>query len=199
VRKNAVASPFNEAIYKFPLQIFIILEKMPVTFFTSDALPSNNYVIFLPKPWKTSFITVLKYETATCLSFMVESTMIDTYNYDLFFREDIYNFELARFLRIDNYYSLFNRVRYTTIEATSKTPVLSSSFLYKNAVWLEREFLEMYGGSINSLYDTRNLLLEYSFTDSPLVKTYPTEGFVDIYYNFFTDQLSYVNHDYVEL
>jgi len=49
VKKNAVASPFNEAIYKFPFQLFLILEKMPVTFFTSEALPSNHYVIFLPK------------------------------------------------------------------------------------------------------------------------------------------------------
>jgi len=49
VKKNAVASPFNESIYKFPFQIFMILEKMPVTFFTSDAVPSNHYIIFLPK------------------------------------------------------------------------------------------------------------------------------------------------------
>jgi len=49
VKKNAVASPFNEAIYKFPLQLFMILEKMPVAFFTSEALTSNHYVIFIPK------------------------------------------------------------------------------------------------------------------------------------------------------
>jgi NADH dehydrogenase (ubiquinone) Fe-S protein 3 len=94
---------------------------------------------------------------------------------------------------------LFNRVRYSTIEASTKNPLFSSSFLYKNAVWLEREFIEMYGGLVHSLYDTRNLLLEYSFTENPLVKTYPTEGFVDIYYDFFRDQLCYVNHDYIEL
>ena len=57
----------------------------------------------------------------------------------------------------------------------------------------------MYGSLVQSIYDTRNLLLEYSFTDNPMLKTYPTEGFVDIYYDFFRDQLCYVNHDYVEL
>jgi NADH:ubiquinone oxidoreductase subunit C len=130
---------------------------------------------------------------------MVESTMVDTYNYDLFFREEEHHFELSRFLRLDNYYSLFNRVRYSTIEAGTKKPLFSSATLYKNAVWLEREFVEMYGGVVNSLYDARNLLLEYSFTENPMVKTYPTEGFVDIYYDFFRDQLCYVNHDYIEL
>jgi len=172
---------------------------MPVTFFTSEALPSNHYVIFLPKSWKGSFIIALKYETATSLTYMVESTMVDTYNYDLFFREEEYDIELARLLRIDNYYSLFNRVRYSTIESASKKPLFSSTVVYKNAIWLERELSEMYGGILNSIYDTRNLLLEYSFAENPLVKTYPTEGFIDITMNFFRDQLCYVNHDYIEL
>jgi hypothetical protein len=65
---------------------------------------------------------------------MVESSIIDTYNYDLFSREEQYNLELPRFLRIDNYYSLYNRVRYTSIEASTKKPLYSSSTLYKNAV-----------------------------------------------------------------
>ncbi len=199
MKRNAVASPFNETIYKFPFQLFIILEKMPVTFFTSEALTSNHYIIFIPKLWKVSFITALKYETSTSLSFLTESTIIDTYNYDLFSRHEKYALELSRLLRVDNYYSLFNKVRYTTIETVTKTNLYTSSILYKNATWLEREFLEMYGTNLNTIYDTRNLLLEYSFTDNPMLKTYPTEGFVDIYYDFFRDQLCYVNHDYVEL
>ncbi len=199
MKKNAVASPFNEAIYKFPFQIFMILEKMPVTFFTSEALTSNHYIIFLPKTWKTSLVVALKYETATSLTYMVESTVIDTYNYDLFGVEESHDFELSRFLRLDNYYSLFNKARYSTVEALTTKPLSSSSIIYKNSIWLEREFVEMYGGLVQSIYDTRNLLLEYSFTENPLIKTYPSEGFVDIYYDFFRDQLCYINHDYVEL
>jgi NADH:ubiquinone oxidoreductase subunit C len=172
---------------------------MPVTFFTSEALTSNHYVIFIPKVWKTAFITTIKYETATSLSYLVESTIIDTYNYDLFAKEEDYSVEISRFLRIDNYYSLFNRARYSTIESLSNKPLFSGSVVYKNSIWLEREFTEMYGGIVKSIYDTRNLLLEYSFIENPMVKTYPTEGFLDIYYDFFRDQLCYVNHDYVEL
>lgn len=199
MKRNAVASPFNETIYKFPFQLFIILEKMPVTFFTSEALTSNHYVMFIPKMWKTSLLATLKFETTTNLSLLVESTMIDTYNYNLFSKDDDYSIELSRMLRFDNYYSIFNRVRYTTIETATNKGLYSSSTFFKNATWLEREFLEMYGATINTIYDTRNLLLEYSFTDNPMLKTYPTEGFVDIYYDFFRDQLCYVNHDYVEL
>ena len=172
---------------------------MPVTFFTSDAVTSNHYILYIPKKWKLSLITTLKYETTTSLSFLVESTVIDTYKYDLFSKNEGCNIEMSRLLRIDNYFSLFNRIRYTLIESSTKTPLYSSATLFKNAIWLEREFLEMYGPLINTMYDTRNLLLEYSFTDNPMLKTYPTEGFIDIYYDFFRDQLCYVNHDYVEL
>lgn len=172
---------------------------MPVTFFTSDAVTSNHYILYIPKQWKLSLITALKYETTTSLSFLVESTIIDTYNYNLFSRDEDYSIEMSRLLRVDNYLSLYNRVRYTLIESSTKKPLQSSSTVFKNAIWLEREFLEMYGPIINTIYDTRNLLLEYSFTDNPMLKTYPTEGFVDIYYDFFRDQLCYVVHDYIEL
>jgi len=177
----------------------MILEKMPVTFFTSDAVTSNHYILYVPKQWKFSLISALKYEAATSLTFLVESTAIDTYKYNLFNRNEMYEIGVNRMLRIDNYFSLFNRIRYTIIESASKQPFYSSSTLFKNAIWLEREFLEMYGPLLDTIYDTRNLLLEYSFTDNPMLKTYPTEGFVDIYYDFFRDQLCYVNHDYVEL
>ena len=179
--------------------MFIILEKMPATFFTSDAVTSNHYILYVPKQWKFSLLSTLKYETSTSLTFLVESTVIDTYGYGVFTRGDTYDLGFSRTLRVDNYFSLFNRTRYSIIESAGKQPFCSSSALFKNAVWLEREFLEMYGPSLDTIYDTRNLLLEYSFMDNPMLKTYPTEGFVDIYYDFFRDQLCYVNHDYVEL
>jgi len=49
VRKNAVASSINNRKYKFPFQLFLILEKMPVVFFTSEAVTSNHYILLIPK------------------------------------------------------------------------------------------------------------------------------------------------------
>jgi len=172
---------------------------MPVTFFTSDALTSNHYIFFVPNKWTHAVQVTLKYETATSLTYLVDSTGIDTYQYDLFDIEENYNISVPRFLRLNNYYSLTNRARYTVMNAWTKNKLVSCATIYKNAVWLEREISEMYGISIQTIRDSRNLLLEYSCTDNTMVKTYPTEGFVDIYYDFFRDQLCYVNHDYVEL
>jgi NADH:ubiquinone oxidoreductase subunit C len=142
---------------------------------------------------------LLKYETATSLSFLVESTAIDTYNYGLFEKDEDYDFELPRLLRIDNYYSLSTHVRYTLLESVTTKALHSATYIFKNAIWLERELTEMYNVVIKTKNDSRNLLLDYSTTDSPMLKTHPAEGYVDIYYDFFRDQLCYVNHDYVEL
>lgn len=172
---------------------------MPVTFFTSNALTSNHYILYTPNTWKSSLIAVLKYETHNSLTYLSESTAIDTYKYTPFQHSDNLSSELTRFLKVENLYSLYSRTRYTVIEAISKKPIYTSSIFFKNAIWLERELIEMYGVLIHTYFDTRNLLLEYSFTDYPMVKTYPCEGYVDIYYDFFRDQLCYVNHDYVEL
>ncbi len=186
-------------IYRFPFQLFLILEKMPVTFFTSNALTTNHYVLFIPKNWKQAFLSTIKYETAAGLTCLIESTIIDTYQFPLFTQPASFSLAAARLLRVENYISLTSRTRYTVIESATRRPLSTSSFFFKNAVWLEREFLEMYGPVLTSIYDTRNLLLEYSFTENPMLKTYPTEGFADVYYDFFRDQLCYVQHEYVEL
>lgn len=172
---------------------------MPAHFFTSDSLTSNHYILFIPKSWKTTLITVLKYETGTSLTFCVDSTGIDAYKYELFSRPEDYNLQLPRILRVDNYYSLSARTRYTVLEGSNQAPFSSSTGRYKNALWLERELCEMYGVTCRTIHDSRNLLLEYTFSDTPMLKNYPTEGFVDIYYDFFRDQLCYVSHDYIEL
>jgi NADH:ubiquinone oxidoreductase subunit C len=47
--------------------------------------------------------------------------------------------------------------------------------------------------------DTRRLLLDYSKQENPLLKDYPVEGFNDVFYNFFEDQVVYSNATVVEL
>ena len=37
--------------------------------------------------------------------------------------------------------------------------------------------------------DTRRLLLDYSKQENPLLKDYPVEGFNDVFYSFFEDQV----------
>lgn len=57
----------------------------------------------------------------------------------------------------------------------------------------------MFGIIFNNTADIRNLLLDYSKTEYPMLKEFPCEGYFDIYYNFMDDQLQYVDSEYVEL
>ena len=50
-----------------------------------------------------------------------------------------------------------------------------------------------------SKIDTRRLLLDYSKQENPLLKDYPVEGFNDVFYNFFEDQVVCSNLTVIEL
>lgn len=81
-----------------------------------------------------------------------------------------------------------------------KKPQLASiEGLYKNAGWIERETAEMYGINYKNKKDVRKLLTDYSNFENPMLKSYPSEGFFDVFYNFFDDQVVLTNNSVVEL
>ena len=47
--------------------------------------------------------------------------------------------------------------------------------------------------------DKRRLLLDYSKQENPLLKSFPSEGFTDVFYNFFENQTLYTCNSTVEL
>ena len=71
--------------------------------------------------------------------------------------------------------------------------------LYLNSNWLERELVEFFGLIYFDKVDTRNLLLDYNFTSNPLLKSFPTEGYQEIFYNFSSHTLDYTAAEFVEL
>jgi NADH:ubiquinone oxidoreductase subunit C len=87
----------------------------------------------------------------------------------------------------------------TTYNNTNLNKISSIDKIFKSAGWLERETGEMFKISYNFKTDTRRLLLDYSKQENPLLKDYPVEGFNDVFYNFFEDQVVYNNSTVVEL
>jgi NADH dehydrogenase (ubiquinone) Fe-S protein 3 len=57
----------------------------------------------------------------------------------------------------------------------------------------------MFGINYYNKKDIRKLLLDYSKVESPLLKDFPTEGFSEVFYDFFEDQVVYLNNDSIEL
>jgi len=70
---------------------------------------------------------------------------------------------------------------------------------FKNLLFLEREVQEMFGLKILNLIDNRNLLLDYNKQYNPLLKSFFSEGFEEVYLNLFTDKLNYLQNYYIEL
>ena len=57
----------------------------------------------------------------------------------------------------------------------------------------------MFGLNYRFKKDLRKLLVDYSTMDNPLLKSYPLEGFFDVFYNFFDDQVLCVESSNIEL
>jgi len=70
------------------------------------------------------------------------------------------------------------------------------SFIYQNAVWLEREVRDMFGTGFTGLLDSRRLLTDYGFEGFPLRKDFPLIGYFELR---FDDEVRLVVYEPVEM
>ena len=71
--------------YQFPINIFIVFEKVNFSVYTSEVLTPNHYLCYIPKSWYYGLNLFLKKELFYSYSFLVEMSVIDTMNYKNFF------------------------------------------------------------------------------------------------------------------
>jgi NADH/F420H2 dehydrogenase subunit C len=64
------------------------------------------------------------------------------------------------------------------------SPVLSSTSVFVNANWWEREIWDMYGIWFENHPDLRRILTDYGFDGFPLRKDFPLVGYSEILYDF---------------
>lgn len=183
--------------YQFPINLFIIFEKINPVIYTSQILTPNHYVCFLPNKWYYGFNLVLKKELFFNFSNLTDMSCIDTLKYDKFIPEQTL-LNKKRFLLYNIYYFYWIKVRFTLIQF-SESRVESIDSIYKNASWLEREVGEMYGIKYNNKKDNRSLLLDYSRNEFPMLKDFPCEGYYEIYYDFFENKVQYIKNEFIEL
>jgi NADH-quinone oxidoreductase subunit C len=67
--------------------------------------------------------------------------------------------------------------------------IFSIAELFPNANWLEREIAELHGVFFLGKKDLRNLLLQYGDTSAPMLKSYPSIGTREIFYDSVSDLL----------
>lgn len=99
----------------------------------------------------------------------------------------------------------YNIINYTTSYRLlcnifiNNNQLYSLETLYNNSNWMERELIEFLGINFINKLDTRNLLLDYNILINPLLKNFPVEGIQELYYNFQTNTLDYINTEFIEL
>lgn len=181
---------------KFPMNIFIVFEKVKPVVYTSQTLTSNHFVCLIPSNWYKNINIFMKNELFLATTFLVDSTIIDLlkYNDNIMFLN-----EKKRFLKYNIYYTYMLKNRLTLLQLF-KTPTLDTiDNIYYNSSWLERENSEMYGINYINKKDNRSLLLDYSRNEYPMLKDFPTEGYDEIYFDFFENKINYIKNEFIEL
>jgi len=122
--------------------------------------------------------------------------------FDLNFSE-VSCLELSAFQKNNNIYVYWVYIHYKMLKnfifITNTNVIKSYQMYFKNLLFLEREVQEMFGLKILNLIDNRNLLLDYNKQYNPLLKSFFSEGFEEVYLNLFTDKLNYLQNYYIEL
>lgn len=188
--------------YIFPLQIFLILEKSNILFWSSKTLSPNTYICLLNYKWFYTLNLILRNEVFLNTSTLIENTAIDTrFNNNFNNKLNIF-YNNNKLLNCYNYYFINLKLRLIfliNLKNNFKPYMYSIDKIFPNANWLERETSEMYGILYYFKSDVRKLLLDYSKIENPLLKDFSSEGIQDVFYNFFENQVTLNKSEIIEL
>ena len=98
-----------------------------------------------------------------------------------------------------NYHLLSIDFNFNTIIRTYVSEfesIMSISEIFKSSVWLEREVWDMFGVYFKNNLDLRRILTDYGFPYHPLRKTFPLQGYHNIYYDYINKKILYRNNKY---
>lgn len=181
----------------FPIQIFIILEKIYINLWTNSLNSKNTFFVHLNKNWLLPFTQILKNESFLNNSSLIESSFLDM---SLNLKNYNNNFNLNGILYYKIFiFSLKLKIFILSINNSNVKIYKSIDKIFLNSNWLERESSEMYNLKFEYKDDTRNLLLEYSRKEGVMLKIFHIEGLNDIYYSFFENQIITKKNVLIEL
>lgn len=98
----------------------------------------------------------------------------------------VYLFFLKPFF---NYINLFSLSLKTKIKYFKNYYTFSVTSIFSNYWWLEREAAELTDILFFNKFDNRNLLLEYFILFKPMLRTFPSFGIYELFYDTFNFNL----------
>lgn len=178
------------------LQLFFFFPKLDCRFFTSSVNRANHFFFLFPSSGLRALSLICKRELFFGPSQLVESTAIDLTGYE--------NHNASFFVKSPNQlvsysFFFFYLKKRLTFFFVNTVDLVSIDSIFLNANWLERELSEMYGVFYCKKLDQRNLLLDYTFLDSPMRKSFPSVGYEELSYSLITESCEYLPINAVEL
>lgn len=189
--------------YIFPIQIFLILEKMNINLYSSEKNYFNHYNIFLSNNWLLPFSMLIKNELTLNENFLLENSALDLKYYSNF--NKYFNFFNLNFDKLIYYTFNINSLKLKiSIFLLNKLyfknyNIHSLDKIYPNASWIERETSEMYGIKFYNKKDCRKLMLDYSLNENPMLKDFPLEGNRQVFFSFFENQVITQTNKFIEI
>lgn len=178
--------------------------KQSIRIFSSARNSDNHYLVFM-FGFNSELLKLLKSRVGSYFVSLIDVVGIDltkTSNYNLFFNVVGLQLPSSFFDRCVVYntfdYKLSSRYSFWCF-SRAQDGFISLERTFSNSNWLERELVEFFNINVLARTDTRNLLLDYNCIANPLLKSYPTEGHQEIFFNHLTYNLEYVNTEFVEL
>lgn len=188
--------------YIFPINIFIVFEKLNTNIWSSKLLKPNHFFLLIDQNWFYALNLYFKNDLFLNNSTLIDNSAIDTLKFSKINNNLDFFFKKNRIIVYYSYYFYNLKLKLNIILLNNffkKNKLTSIDKIYKNANWLERETSEMFGVNYYNKKDIRKLLLDYSKIENPLLKDFPVEGFSEAFYDFFEDQVIFLNNDSIEL
>lgn len=158
--------------------------------FVFNSIKKQNYYnnfLLLSLNWQEAFFSFLRFNSFFYKFILMEITAYESEiikNMSYFYKTNN-EFKNTPIIVIYNFFSFFFTKRFFILFfLSSKCNISTISHYFLSANWLERETAEMYGINFRKKWDSRNLLLEYSFDENPLLKSFPLTGYEEIKYDF---------------
>jgi len=144
---------------------------------------------------------ILKNELSLSYNFLIENSSIDLSGAQKLPIQNNY-FKLLKLTSFYTFYFYYTKDKITFFCGNLNkysTTINSIDSIYNNANWLERETSEMYNLYYRHKVDVRRILLDYSKLENPLLKKFPCEGYNDLFYSIFENQVVIKSSETIEL
>lgn len=204
---------YSRSCLKFSKNFLNFSLKQNNIFLNISSILFCNLIFYFPKMFHNIFVINFKsFVIEPFISTFLQVSFLFKYS-ELFLFQSCVDITASDFLiysRFVIFYNLLSVIRRTRLllrvptflqhKTISSLPhaIFSISYLFPGAVWLEREIWDMFGIFFFNNLDLRRILTDYGFKGFPLRKDFPVVGFVEIFFNFTTQNLTYTALELVQ-